>query len=220
MVLRTPGAMRAFITDNTAVAAPGLVPEVRLHLVTELTPLWRSTADVLEREDLPPPFWAFAWAGGQGLARYVLDHPQLVRGKQVFDFATGSGLVAIAAAKAGAARVGASEIDPFSVEAAKLNAALNGVELEVVLGDMVGDALAAYDVVLAGDVFYERPLAENGTRWYRELARRGALVLVGDPGRVYSQTEGLELVASYHVPTTREIEDEDLRPSQVFRVIG
>ena len=212
--------MRAFITENTVVTTPGLVPEVRLHLVTELTPLWRSTTDILEREDLPPPFWAFAWAGGQGLARYVLDNPELVRGKAVFDFATGSGLVGIAAAKAGASRVAASEIDPFSVEAAKLNAALNGVAVEVVLRDVVGDTLAGYDVVLAGDVFYERPLAENGTRWYRELSRRGALVLVGDPGRVYSQTDGLEVVAGYHVPTTREIEDEDLRPSQVLRVIG
>ena len=220
MVARTPSAMRAFITENTTVAAPGLVPEVRLHLVTELTPLWRSTADILERYDLPPPFWAFAWAGGQGLARYVLDHPEIVRGRRVFDFATGSGLVAIAAARAGASHVGASEIDQFSVEAARLNAALNGVSLEVVLRDVVGEELAGYDVVLAGDVFYERPLAEGGTRWFRELARRGASVLVGDPGRVYSQSEGLELVATYRVPTSREIEDDDLRPSHVLRVVG
>ena len=220
MVQRAPGAMRAFIEENTAVTTPGLVPEVRLHLVTELTPLWRATADVLERHDLPPPFWAFAWAGGQGLARYVLDHPETVRGRRVFDFATGSGLVAIAAAKAGASRVGASEIDPFAVEAAGLNASLNDVAIEVVLRDVVGEALSDYDVVLAGDVFYERPLAEEGTRWYRSLARGGALVLVGDPGRVYSQSEGLELLATYGVPTTREIEDDDLRPSNVLRVIG
>jgi predicted nicotinamide N-methyase len=212
--------MRAFIVENTAVAAPGLVPEVRFHLVTELTPLWRSTTHVLEREHLPPPFWAFAWAGGQGLARYVLDHAHEVRGKRVFDFATGSGLVAIAAARAGAARVAASEVDPFSVEAARLNAALNEVTLDVVLRDVIGDALADFDVVLAGDVFYEKPLAEEGMRWFRNLARRGASVLVGDPGRVYSQAEGLEPLATYGVPTSREIEDDDLRPSRVLRVIG
>lgn len=217
---RSVAAMQAFILENTAIASPGLVPEIRLHLVTELAPLWRSTADVLEREDLPPPFWAFAWAGGQGLARYVLDNPELVRGKRVFDFATGSGLVAIAAAKAGAMHVAASEIDAFSVEAARLNATLNDVALAVELGDVTGDALEDFDVVLAGDVFYERPLAEDGMRWYRALVRRGATVLVGDPGRVYSQSEGLETVATYSVPTSREIEDDELRPSSVLRVIG
>ncbi len=212
--------MCAFIVANTATASPGLVPELRLHLATELTPLWRSTAAVLASEDMPPPFWAFAWAGGQGLARYILDHPEVVRGRRVFDFATGSGLVAIAAAKAGALHIGASELDPFAAQAARLNAALNAVTLEVALRDVVGEDLTGYDVVLAGDVFYERPLAEAGTRWFRELARRGATVLVGDPRRAYAPTSNVELLATYDVPTSREIEDDDLRPSNVLRVIG
>lgn len=212
--------MRAFIMDNTVVAVPGLVPEVTLRLVTELTPLWRATADVLDLHDLPPPFWAFAWAGGQGLARYILDNPHEVRGKRVFDFATGCGLVAIAAAKCGAAHVGGSEIDPFAVEAARINAELNGVTLDIEAGDVIGNPMVDYDVILAGDVFYEKPLAYGGMDWFRALTQRGASVIVGDPGRVYSRNEHLDELATYRVPTTREIEDEDLRPSRVLRVVG
>lgn len=212
--------MRAFILANTEVVSPGLVPEVKLHLVTELTPLWCATAEVLERADLPPPFWAFAWAGGQALARYVLDHPEVVRDTRVLDFATGSGLVAIAACKAGARSVRTTEIDPFSVEATRLNAGINSVSVEAELRDVLGEMLEDIDVVLAGDVFYERHLAEEGTRWFQQLGRRGITVLAGDPGRVYSQREGYTRCASYMVPTTREIEDEDLRESHVLRVDG
>jgi predicted nicotinamide N-methyase len=215
---RTSADVRAFIMQNTAVTQLQLVPEVRLRLVTELTPLWRSTADVLARRDLPPPFWAFAWAGGQALARYVLDNPHLVRGRRVLDFATGSGLVAVAALKAGATQVRASEIDAFSIEAARLNAELNGVSVTLHLGDIVGTACDDIDVVLAGDIFYEHGLSSGSMAWFRSLVAKGKLVLVGDPGRYYSQTHGVALKARYVVPTSREIEDDELRESGVFAI--
>lgn len=208
----------AFVIANTELVRPKLLPELQLHLVTELTPLWHATAEVLERTELPPPFWAFAWAGGQGLARHVLDHPELVRGKRVMDFATGAGLVGIAAALAGATYVEGTEIDPFAVAAAHLNAKANNVAMTVHQRDVVGDALDGFDVLLAGDVFYERDMAEASMRWFVERAKAGLIVLVGDPVRYYSQSRGVDLVATYHVPTSREIEDSDLRESRVFRV--
>ncbi len=211
--------MTDFVRNNTQLVSPPLLPELRLHLVTELTPLWRATADVLEREELPPPFWAFAWAGGQGLARYVLDHPELVRGKRVLDFATGAGLVGIAAGLAGAAAVEGTEIDPFSVAAARLNAEANAVAMVVHERDVIGDACAGFDVLLAGDVFYERAMAESCMAWFRERAAAGMTVLVGDPVRYYSQSAGMERVATFMVPTSCEIEDSDLRESRVFRVL-
>lgn len=209
-----------FVRENTELVRTPLLPEMRLHLVTELTPLWHATAAVLERHELPPPFWAFAWAGGQGLARYVLDHPELVRGKRVLDFATGAGLVGIAAGLAGARAVEATEIDPFSVAAARLNAETNGVAMTVHERDIVGDPLDGFDVLLAGDVFYERAMAERSMAWFVERARAGRTVLVGDPVRYYSQSRGVDLVATYQVPTSREIEDSDLREARIFRVSG
>jgi len=208
-----------FVRANTAIATPPLVPEIRLHLACEITPLWHATEASLAEAQLPPPYWAFAWAGGQALARHVLDHPELVRGRAVLDFGSGSGLVAIAAAMAGA-RVTAAEIDPFAAAAIALNAALNAVSLAIERGDVIGRGPAPWEIVLAGDMCYERPLAERLTAWLRELAARGALVLLGDPGRAYLPSSGLEVRARYDVPTTLELEDRTSREGVVWRLRG
>jgi predicted nicotinamide N-methyase len=206
----------AFIRFHTALISPPLVPELRLHLAHEALPLWEKTEEELSRVGLPPPFWAFAWAGGQALARHLLDDPRIVAGKRVLDFASGSGLVAIAAARAGAARVEASEIDDFALCAIRLNAAANGAAVEARAGDLIG-ADEGWDVALAGDVFYERPLAERAARWFEALARRGAAVLVGDPGRTYFPKSGLERLATYSVPVTRALEDSEIKRTHVWR---
>jgi predicted nicotinamide N-methyase len=208
----------AFVRANTGVEAPPLTPEIRLHLASEVVPLWEASEEELAAQGLPPPFWAFAWPGGQALARYILDHPQTVAGQRVLDFAAGSGLQAIAAALAGAARIEAGEIDPFAGAAIRLNAALNGAALEVVLDDLVGRDDGRWDVVLAGDVFYERPMAERVEPWLRRLAARGALVLLGDPGRSYLPRGGLERLIAYSVKTSRELEDTDVRNTVVWRL--
>ena len=208
----------AFVRANTQVLAPPLVPEIRLHQATEITPIWTASEAHLEALGLPPPFWAFAWAGGQALARHLIDHPALVAGKRVLDFAAGSGLAGIAAAHAGAAAVRAVEIDVHAGAAIGLNATLNGADIEVEIGDVVGAALAGWDVVLAGDVCYEKPMAERVAAWLRRLARE-RLVLMGDPNRTYLPKEGLERVAKYSVATTREIEDTDVRNAIVWRVL-
>ncbi len=218
----------AFIRANTAVEAPPLTPEIRLWLASEAIPLWEAGEAELAATGLPPPFWAFAWAGGQALARYLLDHPDEVAGKRVFDFAAGSGLQAIAAAKAGAAEVTASEVDPFATTAIRLNAALNGVEIAVVEADAIDadpadrtdcDDCADWDVVLAGDVFYERDLAARVEPWLRRLAGGGATVLVGDPGRGFLPKAGLERVIASAVKTDRALEDTDVRNAVVWRLL-
>ncbi len=214
-----PADPRRFIEENTGVDSPALLPELRLHLATEVTPLWQASEEALAEEGVPPPFWAFAWAGGQGLARYLLDHPEVVRGKTVLDFASGSGISAIAAAKAGAARVIANDIDPFAMEAIRLNAALNGVELELAARDLAGEMDPDWDMVIAGDVCYEKTPAERFMRWLRALAGEGREVLLGDPMRSYLPRSGLERVIAYSVKTTREIEDSDLRNAVVWRVL-
>ncbi|HYM02547.1 MAG TPA: 50S ribosomal protein L11 methyltransferase [Stellaceae bacterium] len=208
----------AFVRANTAIAAPPLVPEIRLHLASEVTPLWHATETTLARDQLPPPYWAFAWAGGQALARHVLDNPDLVRGKSVLDFGAGSGLVAIAAARAGAAKVTAAEIDPFAAAAIALNAALNETEVIVETVDIIGRAPAPWQVVLVGDMCYERPLAERLTSWLRDLAAGGTLVLLGDPGRAYLPKEGLTALARYTVPTPLDLEDRETREGVVWRL--
>lgn len=205
-----------FIRDYTMLLAPPLVPELRLHLAHEALPLWEKTEEELGAIGLPPPYWAFAWAGGQALARYVLDHPATVAGGRVLDFAAGSGLVAIAAARAGAAAATASEIDPFSVAAIRLNAAANGVGLEVAGDDLIGGD-GFWDVVLVGDAFYEKPLADRLAPWLAALARRGATVLVGDPGRAYLPKTGLAPCAVYSVPVTRALEDAEIKKTTVWR---
>lgn len=218
-----PGAASAdpqgFIRANTAVASPPLLPELKLHLATEVVPLWQMTEAELEATDLPPPYWAFAWAGGQALARYILDNSNIVAGKRILDFGSGSGLVAIAAAQAGAAEVIAAEIDPFATAAIELNAALNGVAIQALIEDLIGRS-GPWDVILAADVCYERPTAERIEYWLKTLAGEGKLVLVGDPGRLYLPKQGLERLATYSVQTTRELEDADLRRTSVWRMEG
>lgn len=208
----------AFVQAQTAVAAPPLVPEIMLHLASRITPLWHATETALGKNGLDAPYWAFAWAGGQALARYILDQPETVAGKSVLDFAAGSGLVAIAAARAGAASVEAAEIDPHAAAAIGLNAAANGVAVETIAADIVGEK-RRWDVVLAGDVCYEQPMADRVIAWLRDLAGAGALVLLGDPGRNYLPKSGLERITSYGVTTTREIEDTDVRNTSVWRVV-
>jgi len=208
-----------FIRDNTGVLCPPHVPEVRLRLASEAHDLWLKTEEELEEIGLPPPFWAFAWAGGQGLARHVLDHPGLVAGKSVLDFASGSGLVGIVARLAGASAVLAADIDPWSGTAIRLNAELNGVTLDYTGGDMLGRD-EGWDVVLAGDVFYDRAFAEAIVPWFSALAARGATVLVGDPGRAYCPRERMEALATYQVPVTRALEDSEVKKTTVWRFTG
>jgi len=209
---------KRFILANTALMAPPHVPEIVLHLADEAHDLWHRTEEELEAIGLPPPFWAFAWAGGQGLARFVLDNPETVRGRSVLDFATGSGLVAIAAAKTDAAPVNAADIDPFSASAVALNAKANAVELAFLAEDIIGRD-DGWDVVLAGDVFYDRALAERILPWFADLAARGAQVLVGDPGRSYLPKTRLEKMAVYEVPVTRALEDAEVKRTTVWRFV-
>ena len=208
-----------FVRRNTAIAAPPLVPEIRLHLATEITPIWQATEESLARGAVPPPFWAFAWAGGQALARYVLDHPAEVAGRFVLDFGAGSGLVGIAAAKAGAARVVAAEIDHFAAAAITANAALNEVAITVTTADVIDTAAPGWEVVAAGDVCYEQPMATRVAQWLAALAGRGSLVLLGDPGRAYLPANNLGERARYVVPTSRELEDRDTRDGVVWQVL-
>lgn len=208
-----------FIRDNTALHEPPLVPEIRLHLASEIVPIWQMTEEELEKTGLPPPFWAFAWAGGQALSRYILDNPSIVEGKRVLDFGSGSGLIGIAAMKAGAASVFAADIDPFAVAAIGLNAESNDVTLSAIAEDIVGAENRGWDIVLVGDMCYERPLAERIEAWLRRLAGDGVTVLIGDPGRTYLPKSGLEKLVSYAVMTTRELEDTDVRNTSVWRVL-
>lgn len=205
-----------FIRANTRLLPVPHAPEISLHVADDSTALWTKTEDELGEMGLPPPFWAFAWAGGQALARYVLDHPDIVRGKRVLDFAAGSGLVAIAAARAGAAHVQACDIDAYAVAAMAINAQANGVEVSPYEGDLV-DADKGWDVVLAGDVSYERDMATRVTAWLGALHARGATVLFGDPGRSYLARERLERVALYAVAVTRDLEDSDVKQTGVWR---
>ncbi|HJU17923.1 MAG TPA: 50S ribosomal protein L11 methyltransferase [Stellaceae bacterium] len=208
-----------FVRHNTIVATPPLVPEIRLHLATELSPIWQASEDALARAAVPPPFWAFAWPGGQALARYLLDHCNVVAGRDVLDFGAGSGLVAIAAKKAGAARVVAAEIDPFAAAAIRANAALNGVAVAVAAADLLDRDVAFRPIVTAGDVCYEQPMAGRAACWLRRRAGEGSLVLLADPGRAYVPATGLAERARYRVPTSREIEDREMRETIVWQVL-
>ena len=208
-----------FILANTELTHPPHTPEIVLYLATEIVPIWRSTEEELAAVGVPPPFWAFAWAGGQALARYVLDHPELVHGQTVLDFASGSGISAIAAAKAGAHQVLATEIDEFAIAAIDLNAKANDVSIICTNSDFV-DRDDGWQVVMAGDVCYEREMAARVFGWLTRLAKRGALVLLGDPGRNYLPSSNLVELAVYDVQTTRELEDRDVRRTKVWRVLG
>jgi predicted nicotinamide N-methyase len=202
-----------FISANTEILAPPLVPEVKLHLAAELTPLWRKSEEELEAMGVPPPYWAFAWAGGQALARYVLDNPEIVRGKSVLDLGAGSGLVGIAAMKAGAASVLSADIDRFAEAAIALNASANGVTIAATTDDLIGSD-GEWDVILVGDLYYERPIAERLLAWLRTRT-----ALIGDPGRSYFPKAEMERLALYRVQTTRELEDREIRETGVYRVM-
>ncbi|TCZ64330.1 class I SAM-dependent methyltransferase [Roseicella aquatilis] len=208
----------AFIRAQTAVARPALVPEIALHLATEITPIWQATEAWLGAEGIEPPFWAFAWPGSQAMARLILDRPAHAAGRRVLDFAAGCGLAAIAAARAGAALVEAAEIDPLAIAATRLNAALNEVAVTAVAGDVVG-APCRWDLILAGDVCYEAPMTGHILPWLRRMAAAGAEVWLADPGRAYVPREGLQELARLDVPTTRELEDRELRRVTVSRLL-
>lgn len=217
----SPEEIRRFIIANTAPARPPHAPEIMLHLADEAHDLWHRTQEELQEIGLPPPFWAFAWAGGQALARHVLDHPQITVGKRILDLATGSGLVAIAALRAGAAVVTANDIDEFAVEAAGLNAALNNMEITRILGGSLLDKPAGpeqYDVILAGDIFYDRQLAGEALPWLQSACEQGCRILIGDPGRAYLPKTGLSMLAEYEVPVTRELEDSEVKRTRVWEL--
>jgi predicted nicotinamide N-methyase len=208
---------REFILANTRLLTPPLVPEIKLHLAEESLPIWRKTEEELGEMGLPPPYWAFAWAGGQALSRYVLDHADRIAGRNVIDIGAGSGIGAIAAAKAGACDVRAADIDAIAVTAIALNAAANDVTVAATTDDwLIGDPPPA-DVVLVGDLFYERELAEKVMAFVRAAAARGSLVLVGDPRRNYFPTADFTPVAHYEVPVTRELEDAEIKRAAVWQ---
>lgn len=206
-----------FIRENTRVLAPSHVPELSLHLADDAVSLWELTEEQLGELGLPPPFWAFAWAGGQALARYVLDNAAIVRAKQVLDVASGSGLVAIAAMKAGAASALAVDIDAFASHAAVLNAELNDVRVETSDADPVGRDTNA-EVILVGDLFYDRDLAPRVLVWLIEQQAAGKTVLIGDPGRTYLPRDKLEQIAAYDIPVTRALEDSEIKRAAVWRL--
>ena len=210
------GDRRAFVIAHTRPLATPHAPEIALRVADEATALWTKTEEELGTIGLPPPFWAFAWAGGQALARYILDHPICVAGRRALDFASGSGLVAIAAAKAGASDVEASEIDEFAIEAIALNAESNGVCVKARLVDLIG-VDEGWDVVLAGDVSYQKDMTEAVVPWLAELVARGAKVFIGDPGRAYLARDLLEPICEYRVPVSRALEDAEIKRAAVYR---
>ena len=207
----------AFIRQHTELLPVPLVPEIKLYLAHESVPLWQKTEDELGEMGLPPPFWAFAWAGGQALARYVLDHPEIVKGKHVLDLASGSGLVGIAAMKAGAASVLAADIDAFALTAVAMNAAANGCEITSTGADLLNSAPQNFDVILVGDIFYEK---QTAARCLAFLRQSSADILIGDPGRSYLPKELLMSVAQYQVPVSRDLEDSEIKQTSVWRFLS
>ena len=212
------GAVNAFIRANTRSIAPPLVPEIILQLADESVPIWQKTEDELGQINVPPPYWAFAWAGGQALARYILDNPEIVRGQRVLDLGTGSGLTAIAAKKSGARDVIAADIDHLALASVLLNAAANKVVIEISDEDLLGKPPIAFDVVLVGDLFYERQLADRVLAYIEAASRLGAVILVGDPQRNYFPDGRFSAVAEYQVPVTLELEDSELKKTAVWRL--
>ncbi|MFN3557846.1 MAG: class I SAM-dependent methyltransferase [Brevundimonas sp.] len=209
----------AFILANTRFQAVPHAPEISLWLADEITPIWRLTEEELGELGLPPPFWAFAWAGGQAVARWLLDNPAEVAGKTVLDFATGSGLVGIAAMKAGATSVLGADIDPFCGAAVALNAEANGVAMTFTDRNLLDGPPPAVDVICAGDVCYEKPMTERVLDWLGQARANGTRVLIGDPGRTYFPKTGLDFLAEYRVPTTRELEDQEIKRSSVWAMV-
>ena len=217
MIPATLAGRRDFIVANTRLQAPPHTPELILHLADEITPIWELTEDALAEIGLPPPFWAFAWAGGQALARYVLDNPGTVAGKRVIDFASGSGLVGIAAMMAGAKNVLAADIDVYCEAALALNARANGVSVAYSASDLLAANPPAWaDLILAGDICYEKPMTEKVLAWLVLARAQGSTVLIGDPGRSYFPKSGLTKLAEYQVETTRELEDFAVKKTCVW----
>jgi predicted nicotinamide N-methyase len=206
-----------FVQANTVVTTASLVPEIRLHLASEVTPLWHATEAEMEREGLPPPYWAFAWPGGQAFTRLLLDRPELAHGRAVLDFAAGSGIAAIAAARSGAAKITASEIDPFALAAIGLNTALNDVTVVADATDLLESPPSGWDLILAGDVCYERPMAARVIAWLDRAVAAGAEVLVADPGRAYLPKGGLDELARYDVPTSLDLENRKIMTTVIYR---
>ncbi len=210
----------AFIRLHTAVASPPACPELRLHLASEITPLWEASETFLDRHNVPPPYWAFPWVGGQALARHILDHPDLVAGCSVLDFASGSGLVGIAAKLAGAASVLATDIDKVALTAIALNASANGVEILASDEDVLDQSDCPWDLIVAGDVCYEKPMAEKVFAWLRRCSAAGAKALMADPGRAYLPKTGLMRVAQMTVPCSLELEDKTSRDVGIYQIVG
>lgn len=211
-------ALKAFIAANTKVLAPPLVPEILLHLAEESLPIWQKTEEELCQQNIPPPYWAFAWAGGQALARYLLDHIDIVAGKHVIDIGTGSGLTAIAAKLAGADTVQATDIDPFSIFATELNAVLNDAEIAVALEDVLEGQPPSCEVIILADVFYERQLADRALAFCRAAKAQGACILIGDPKRNYFPATEFSCLATYDVAVTRELEDAMIKKTSVWQL--
>jgi predicted nicotinamide N-methyase len=210
-------SVQSFIRANTRLLSPPLVPEIKLHLAEESLPIWQKTEDELGEINVPPPYWAFAWAGGQALARYLLDAPLHVAGRCVVDLGSGSGLSAIAAKMGGARSVLAADIDAMAIAAIDLNASVNAVAIETTSDDLMSGVPIAAEVILVGDLFYERALAERVVAVIEAMAARGTLVLVGDPQRSYFPKDRFVAVAEYRVPVTRELEDAEIKATAVWR---
>ncbi len=213
MIVADPAA---FIRENTRLQPVPHAPEISLWLADEITPIWRLTEEELGEMGVPPPFWAFAWAGGQALSRYVLDHPHEVAGKRVLDFAAGSGLVGVAAMKAGAASVLCADIDPFCQAAVAANGAANAVTLAFTDQNLLDAPPPDVDVICAGDICYEKPMTQAVLAWLAQARAQGVRVLIGDPGRTYFPRTGLDFLAEYRVPTTRELEDQEIKRASVW----
>lgn len=217
---RAPDDPAGFIRTYTALSAPAMVPELKLWLAAEYLPIWQATEDWLEKQNVDPPYWAFCWPGGQAVARYLLAHPQMVKGKRVIDFAAGCGVASLAAARCGAARVVGNEIDPVAIAAMTLNAEANDLTIETSDSDWLQGPPGSpeADVVIAGDVCYEREMTARAMDWLRGHAAKGRLVLLGDPGRNYFTADRLEELARYDIPTSLQLENRGLRETTVWRV--
>jgi predicted nicotinamide N-methyase len=209
---------RAFVVRHTRLRRVDGLDGIRLHLADEVLPLWRAVQVETDDLDAALPYWAFAWGGGLALAHYLADHPSRVAGRRVFDLATGSGLCAIAARRAGASEATGTDIDAFAIASVGLNARANGCRVTVVRGDVLDDEPPEVDVILAGDCWYDARLAARVLPWLRRARERGIEVLVGDPGRRYLPTDDLEELAVYDVRTTAELEDLDLKQGRVYSV--
>jgi len=208
-----------FIIRNTRLGAAPLVPELALYLADAVMPLWEMTEADLERQGMPPPYWAFAWPGGQAVARLILDRPELVKARRVLDLGAGGGIAAIAAMRAGALRATANDIDALALAAIALNAAANGVTVDALGRDLLDDVARDWDIILAGDLCYEKPMAGRVMGWLRTAASTGATVLLGDPGRAYAPADGLYKLGDFAVPVSRDLEDRDIRHTAVWQVL-